>query len=93
MKPNTLINRFNAIHEPFRLRITGEITGEKVQLVSASNGAETVHMEVWKQDGKLVTRQVYFLSWRFPLDMVMQFLQMAEKYFRLQSKRPVKEKK
>lgn len=89
MKPNTLIDRFNTVNEPYRLKITSE----KVQLVSASNGVETVHMEVWKQDGKLVTRQVYFLSWRFPLDMVMQFLQMAEKYFRLQSKRPVKEKK
>lgn len=89
MRTATLIDRFNTVNEPYRLKITGE----KVQLVSASNGAETVHMEVWKQDGKLVTRQVYFLSWRFPLEMVMQFLQMAEKYFRLQSKRPVKEKK
>lgn len=89
MKPHTLIDRFNTVYEPYRLKITGE----KVQLVSASNGAETVHMEVWKQDGKLVTRQVYFMSWRFPLEMVMNFLQMAEKYFRLQVKPPAKEKK
>lgn len=78
MTPNTLINKFNSIHDPFKVRIIEQ----KVQLISASNGAESVHFEVSKAVDGYVVRTVNWLSWSYKLEIVSEFLRLAEKILR-----------
>lgn len=78
MTPNTLIKKFNSIHSPFKVRTIEQ----KVQLVSASNGAETVHYEVSKAVDRYVVKTVYWVSWSYHIETVNEFLRLAEKILR-----------
>ncbi len=78
MKTNRIIENFNDLHKPFRLKIIDQ----KVQLVSASNGVETVHMEVWRAEMQVVVRPVYWLSWKYRVELMTEYLRIAGKLLR-----------